>query len=207
MFTRFLTVSAAIVLGSASVAGAQDITDIGTGDAEVVALSSTVPMVEPGTSEWIAINWTSLNAEARELKVTATGSEGVAVSYPTFPVDGYSSGYMDDTLSQSEVDYTALKITVAEDAPAPLFLRVTVSYVSDTGEHSETIDMPFDDGRFGNNGNGNDNGNGQGNGNGNSSGHDDDSSDDDSDGGFGNNGNGNDNGRGQGNGRGNSSGK
>ncbi len=149
MIRRFLAstaaVSSALILaGTASVAGAQDLNDVGTGDAQVVPLSPLVASVSPGDSQWIAINWTSLHAEARELKVTATGGEGVEVSYPTYPVDGYSSGYFDDTLSVSEVDYTALKITVAEDAPAPHFLNVTVSYVSDTGDHTETIQMPFD---------------------------------------------------------------
>lgn len=141
------------VLAVASPASAQDaaatdgtITDVGTGDAEVLPISPVVAAVDPGDSQWIAIQWTAMNAEARELKVTATGSDGVEVSYPTYPVDGYSSGYWDDTLSIAEIDYTALKVTVDGDAAAPRYLDVTVSYVSDTGPHSETFTMPFDDG-------------------------------------------------------------
>ncbi len=145
--TRAAAAGLALTLGSASIAGAQTETTVvtnGSGDAEVVPLSPKIASVDPGDSQWIAINWTSLHADAREFKVTAIGSEGVIVGYPAFPVDGYSSGYWDDTLTQSETDYTALKITVREDAPAPHFLRVTASWVSDTGEHTETIDMPFD---------------------------------------------------------------
>ncbi len=136
------------VLALAAPASAQDgsITDVGTGDAEVVPISPVVAAVDAGDSQWIAIQWTALHAEARELKVTATGSDGVAVSYPTYPVDGYSSGYWDDTLSVSEIDYTALNVTVDSDAVGPHSLDVTVSYVSDTGPHSETFTMPFDDG-------------------------------------------------------------
>ncbi len=120
----------------------------GSGDAVVMPLSDTVAEVEAGESRWIAINWTSLHADARELKVTATGSEGVVVEYPAFPVDGYSSGYWDDTLTQSETDFTALKVTVRETAPSPRSLAVTVSWVSDSGAHSETFDMPFGSGDF-----------------------------------------------------------
>ncbi len=148
MIRRFLSTaavtSAFILAGTATIAGAQDVIDNGSGDAEVVPLSPTVASVAPGDSQWIAINWTSLHAEARELRVTAVGGDGVEIGYPAYPVDGYSSGYWDDTLSESEVDYTALKVTVADDAPAQQALTVTVSYVSDTGEHTDVFVMPFD---------------------------------------------------------------
>ncbi len=143
---RALSAGLIFTLASATSAGAlvePTVDDAGTGDARVVPLSNNVAAVQPGESQWVAINWTSLNADARELKVTAVGSDGVNVSYPTHPVDGYSSGYMDDTLSQSEVDYTALKLSVADDAVAPQSLVVTVSYVSDTGQQSESFLMPL----------------------------------------------------------------
>ncbi len=149
LLSRSALAALALTLGSASVASADietTVDDQGTGDARVVPLSDTVAAVEAGESQWIAINWTSLHADARELKVTAIGSQGIVVGYPAYPVDGYSSGYWDDTLSESEVDYTALKISVRDDAPEPRFLRVTVDYVSDTGPQTEDFDLLFDDG-------------------------------------------------------------
>ena len=134
------------ILGLATPASAQTpttLTSEGSGDAIVVPLSDTVAGAEAGTSRWIAINWTSLGGESRDFKVTAQGSEGVHVSYPAYPVDGYSSGYQDDTLSSNEIDYTALHLTIDDDAPEPQFIRVTVSWVSDTGPKTDVIDMPI----------------------------------------------------------------
>lgn len=68
----------------------------GTGDAIVVPLSDTVAGAEVGTSRWIAINWTSLGGESREFNVTAQGSEGVDVSYPTHPPYALASNFYDD---------------------------------------------------------------------------------------------------------------
>ncbi len=151
------TIFAASALFSVPAVAQDTVTDQGSGDAIVQPLTTSLPEIAAGDAQWIAINWTALNAEAREFKVTAVGSEGVKVGYPAFPVDGYSSGYWDDTLSVNETDYTALRITVTDDAPAQRFLRITVRYVSDTGNHEQVLDLPFEgSGGGGDNGGGTD---------------------------------------------------
>ena len=157
MFARTTAAALALVLASASAAGAQatepTIVDNGVGDAVVVPLNKSIPSIDAGDTQWIALNWTSLNAEARNLKVTAIGSEGVTVDYPEFALDGsaeqtnngYSSGYNDSTVSESEIDYTALKLTVDADVTGPMALTVMVSYESDSGTHVNQHEMPIGD--------------------------------------------------------------
>ena len=149
MFARTTAAALALVLTSASAAGAQveepTIVDNGVGDAVVLPLNASIPAVKAGDTQWVALNWTSLNAEARNLKVIAVGSDGVTVDYPEYPVNGYSSGYGDSTISESEIDYTALKLTVDADVSGPMALIVTVSYESDTGTHVNQHEMPIGD--------------------------------------------------------------
>jgi hypothetical protein len=124
----------------------------GTGDAVVVPLAQTIAGAEMDASKWVAINWTSLGGESRLVKVTAQGSDdGILATYPAYPVDGYSSGYYDDTLSENEIDYTALKLTIqtadenGAPYPGPRFIRVSVSWESDTGFHEDVYDMLIGD--------------------------------------------------------------
>lgn len=158
MFARTTAAALALVLTSASAAGAQTaeptIVDNGVGDAVVVPLNKSIPSIDAGDTQWIALNWTSLNASARNLKVTAVGSDGVTVEYPEFSLNedpndhtnnGYSSGFSDSTLSESEIDYTALKLTVDQDVTGPMALKVTVSYESETGSHVNQHEMPIGD--------------------------------------------------------------
>ncbi len=115
--------------------------DTGTGDAVVTLMEQTTPAIFPGQDAWIAIPWTVTNAEAREFKVTSVSSDGIDVGYPENTAT-FSSLYNDDTLSPLEIDFTALRIRVDPQSPSPRFLDITVSYVSDTGAHTEDVTLP-----------------------------------------------------------------
>ncbi len=123
--------------------------DTGIGDAVVTLLEETTPPIYPGQDAWIAIPWTVSNAEAREFRVTSVSTDGIEVGYPENTAT-YSSLYNDDTLSPLEIDFTALRIRVDPESPAPRVLDITVSYVSDTGDYSEVISLPvaIDDSEF-----------------------------------------------------------
>ncbi len=133
MLTRISATAMALVLASASAVGAQDndadIIDIGTGDAVVVPLNNSIAAVEPGDTQWVALTWTSLNADARNLKVTAVGSKGVTVEYPEFHLGEDSTFLVDarndvvvrelvdgDTISTRE--FRQFTIEATTDGPA-----------------------------------------------------------------------------------------
>ncbi len=135
-----LAAGTAFVASTPAIAGAV-VDDTGTGDAIVTLMEQTTPAIYPGQDAWIAIPWTVTNAEAREFKVTSVSSDGIEVGYPENTAT-FSSLYNDDTLSPLEIDFTALRIRVDPESPSPRILDITVSYVSDTGTHTEVVTLP-----------------------------------------------------------------
>lgn len=113
-----------------------DVVDDGVGPAEVTLLRTTAPAMRPGEAAWIHLTWTAADAAARQFRVTATHPDGSEVGYPENTVD-HSSLYWDDELAISEIDYTALRVTLPADLEVPLVLDVRVTYVSDGEEVSE----------------------------------------------------------------------
>lgn len=101
-------------------------------------LTSTPAAVTAGTSSWIALNWTSTGGEASEFRVTSEGTRGVEVSYPENTGD-HTSLYHNNLLSNAELDYTALKLTVPDDFRGKrVNLKLEVSYLWDGKHRTQT---------------------------------------------------------------------
>lgn len=113
----------------------------GTGDAVVTLLESSTPAIYPGQESWIVLPWTVENTDAREFKVTSVSSDGIEVGYPE-NTGSFTSLFRDDTLATFEIDYTAIRLLVDPEAAAPRMLNITLSYVSDTGEHTTVVNLP-----------------------------------------------------------------
>ena len=129
-------------LMSATPALAQGVIEnTGSGDAIVIPLGETTPAIYPGQDSWIALPWTVENAEAREFQVTSVASDGIEIGYPE-NTGSFTSLSRDDTLSVFEIDYTALRVRVDPLAPAPQVLTITLSFVSDSGPLTQTIELP-----------------------------------------------------------------
>ncbi len=126
--------------------GAQEVTDEGTGPAEVVLLRTTASPVAKGESGWIHLTWTTTIADAEQFAVTATMPDGTEVGYPENTED-HSSLYWDDALAISEIDYTALNVAMPADIGVPLVLDVTLRYVSQGEEFTDdlTVIVPFEE--------------------------------------------------------------
>lgn len=121
--TRFLLISA-LLLGAALPAAAAR-------KDGVHLLTRTTAAVTAGSSSWIALNWSAAGGEATEFRVTSKGTRGIEVSYPENTHD-HTSLYYNNTLSDAELDYTALKLTVPADFKGRrVNLKLEVSYVWD----------------------------------------------------------------------------
>jgi hypothetical protein len=81
-------------------------------EAKVELKTRKTAAILEGDTAWVAINWTAKKAEAVEFRIVAESTTaGVTISYPdnTAP---YSSLMDNDTLSEGELDFTSLKLSV-----------------------------------------------------------------------------------------------
>ncbi len=100
------------------------------GKVGVVLVSDKVPAVTAGDTVWIALTWRAEGVEARNFRVVAARARGVDVSYPA-NTGTYSSLMGDDTLSDGEMDFTSLRLSVPYDAPRRAEIELEVTYEVD----------------------------------------------------------------------------
>lgn len=96
------------------------------GDLDMVN-SAGIPMV-PGQSGWTGVIWRADDEDLTEFSVTVEAPPGWGVTYPENRVTD-TSLWDNDTLSEDEVDFTAFRLSVPENTPAPSWRSVDV-YVS-----------------------------------------------------------------------------
>ena len=96
-----------------------------------------------GSNSWVTLSWAAKNMEASDFRVEATTStRGVTVSYPD-NTGSYTSLMVDDTLSSSEIDFTALKLSVPYGTKS-FKLTVTATWTANGDEQSKkhTVKVP-----------------------------------------------------------------
>ncbi|MFP3915463.1 MAG: hypothetical protein ACLFWM_11355 [Actinomycetota bacterium] len=107
----------------------------------VVRLTKTAAAVTEGTSGWVTLNWTAQGGEATSFRVTARAArEGVVVGYPENTGD-HTSLYWDDILSDGEIDYTALHVSVPAGVSESVDLTLEVSYDWNGRTRTETMGL------------------------------------------------------------------
>ena len=74
-------------------------------------LTPGVPAILKGDTVWITALWTATGGSLENLSVTATGAD---VSYPANTAE-YTSLMQDASLSEGEIDFTAIKIAIPND--------------------------------------------------------------------------------------------
>jgi len=109
-----------------------------SGPASVALLTPATAPVPAGNAAWIVLNWAATRGDAWNFRLTATATSGATVGYPENTVD-HSSLMSNDTLSNGEVDFTALYIDVPASAVGPVDLDLTVSYDTATGPQSSSL--------------------------------------------------------------------
>ncbi len=96
----------------------------------VVLLTERVPAVTAGDTVWIALTWAAQGVEATDFRVVATKVKGADVAYPANTGD-HTSLMADDTLSDGELDFTSLQISVPYGAKKKVELELEVTYQVD----------------------------------------------------------------------------
>ena len=100
-------------------------------------LTDQVPAVTAGDTVWIALTWAAQGVEATGFRVVATKAKGVDVAYPANTVD-HTSLMADDTLSDGEMDFTSLQLTVPYGTKKKVEIELEVTYQVD-GQTSHEV--------------------------------------------------------------------
>jgi len=108
-------------------------------DVNIDLRSPKTAAVTAGTTAWVAIDWLAKGGDADDFRVTVAATGGVEVWYPyktddpgealLGPAD-FTSLWGDKMLSESELDFTAVRLSVPADAPSFVDLELTVEYTS-----------------------------------------------------------------------------
>lgn len=100
------------------------------GQAKVEALTVQTGTVLAGDSAWIEVVWESTGGDAEDFSVTVKNPDpGWEVRYPDSN-GSFTSGWADSTLSDGEIDFTAIHVTVPYEAKT-LNLHLEASYTTD----------------------------------------------------------------------------
>lgn len=103
---------------------------------EVELKTGTTATVLAGETAWVVLSWTAEDADATGFRVVATTQvRGVTISYPVNTGD-HTSLMDNDTLSEGEIDFTALQISVPHDRGGNIRLNVEASWMED-GERED----------------------------------------------------------------------
>ncbi|GBD84625.1 hypothetical protein BMS3Abin02_01019 [bacterium BMS3Abin02] len=137
--TSFIAVVATLLLISGmSPAAAKSKTGMGgmSKMERVRLLTARTGALVEGDSAWIQVLWQSIGADADNFKVTVKNPEpGWEIRYPE-NTGSYTSLMADATLSDGEIDFTAIHITVPYDTRRNVTLGLTVTYTSRGTPHS-----------------------------------------------------------------------
>ena len=107
-------------------------------DVNIDLRSPKTAAVTAGTTAWVAIDWLAKGGDADDFQVTVTATGGVEVWYPYktsneaewIGEETFTSLWGDKMLSESELDFTAVRLSVPADAPSFVDLELTVEYTS-----------------------------------------------------------------------------
>lgn len=93
-----------------------------------------------GDSAWLAINWQGKAGEITDFRVTAEAPAGIDVTYPenTPGFTGLMNGHV---LSEKEIDFTALKVTVPYEQTRKFKIKLTATYQSDGTPVEDTFEV------------------------------------------------------------------
>jgi len=134
-----LVLTLAMVLATAAPALAKE------RDVNIDLRSSKTAAVTAGDTAWVAIDWLAKGGDAEDFAVEAEVGNGVGVWYPYKSTDTsgspetFTSLMGDSTLSESEVDFTAIRLDVPYDVPKNIDLILTVTYKSNGETHREVF--------------------------------------------------------------------
>ena len=120
-----------LVIGTASPA-------IAKGPEANLKTKNTATIVAGDTS-WVAINWQGKGGDITNFKVVAEAPSGVEVTYPenTPGFTGLMNGHV---LSEKEMDFTALQVSVPYSQTKKFKIKLLVSYDAD----GTTVEDDFD---------------------------------------------------------------
>jgi hypothetical protein len=105
-------------------------------EAKVQLKTKKTAAVVEGDTAWVAISWTAKKADASDFRITAsTNTAGVTISYPE-NTDPYSSLWDNDTLSDGEIDFTSLQVSVPYGSNS-VKLIVAATWTSDGEKQSK----------------------------------------------------------------------
>jgi len=120
-----------LVIGTASPAVAK-------GPEASLKTKNTATIVAGDTS-WVAVNWQGKGGDITNFKVVAEAPDGIAVTYPenTPGFTGLMNGHV---LSEKEMDFTALQVSVPYTQTKKFKIKLLVSYEAD----GTTVEDDFD---------------------------------------------------------------
>ncbi|MFV1970063.1 MAG: hypothetical protein ACC683_03545 [Acidimicrobiia bacterium] len=142
MMKRTLTVflAAALLATFATPALAGD-------EAKVQLKTKKTAAVVEGDTAWVAISWMAKKADASDFRITAsTNNAGVTISYPE-NTDPHSSLWDTDTLSNGEIDFTSLQVSVPYGSK-DVKLIVAATWTSDGKKQSKDYKVKVPVARF-----------------------------------------------------------
>lgn len=112
--------------------------------AKIEAQTKQTAAVTAGDSTWIAIDWLAKDGDAENFEVTVEKiDDGVTFSYPDNPdyTGDYTSLWGDNLLSENEIDFTAIKVSVPYDARSHLNLQVVATYESNGSIQQKRVEI------------------------------------------------------------------
>jgi hypothetical protein len=136
MKLRFaLALSLLMIIAAAAPAAAQ------AKPAKIDVQTRQTAAVTAGDTAWVAVNWLSRDGDAENFRVTVERiDESVTFSYPT-NTGTYTSLWADDQLSENELDFTAIKLSVPYDARTHLNMQLLVSYESNGKPQQKRVEI------------------------------------------------------------------
>lgn len=131
---RILTtaIAALLVIGTASPAIAKA--------PEASLKTKKVATVIAGDTAWVVVNWQGRGGDISDFKVVAEAPAGIEVTYPenTPGFTGLMNGHV---LSEKEIDFTALNVSVPYSQISDFKIKLLVSYTADGAPVEETFDI------------------------------------------------------------------
>ncbi len=135
-----MTLIAILVVTTAQPALAKSDTPNG-GPANVDALTIQTGTVLAGDSAWIEIVWEASGGDAENFEVTVKSPDpGWEVRYPS-NTGSFASTWADSTLSDGEIDFTAIHVTVPYGASKDVKLHLEASFTTEGKSHSQSFQV------------------------------------------------------------------
>jgi hypothetical protein len=107
--------------------------------ARVKMLTVQTGTVFAGDSSWIEVVWEASGNDADDFQVTVKRPDpGWEIRYPE-STGSYTSLWADATLSDGEIDFTAIHVTVPYNATRDVKLRLDVTWTSDGRQQRRTF--------------------------------------------------------------------